>query len=85
MVSIFLNGLSNSFVQGGLFGFASIFPSKYLGIMMTAQALSSVILNFVKIFCIIILPPDNDKGKNDMNTYYNSIIYTIVGVVIVAM
>lgn len=85
LVSIFLNGLSNSFVQGGLFGFASIFPPKYIGIMMTTQALSAVIINFVKIFCILILPPDNDKGKDDMNIYYNSIIYTVVGVIIVAM
>ena len=49
LLSILTNGLANSFVQGGLFGFASIFPKKYIAIMMTSQALSAVVLNFVKI------------------------------------
>lgn len=30
LCTIFINGLANSFVQGGLFGFASMFPKKYI-------------------------------------------------------
>ena len=82
LCSIFLNGLGNSFVQGGLFGFASIFPPKYIAIMMTSQAISAVILNFTKIFCIIVLPPDDKKGADDMNIFYNSLIYISVGTLI---
>ena len=80
--NIFINGLANSFVQGGLFGFVSIFPPKYIAIMMTSQAFSAVLLNFAKIIWIVAVPPDNTKGAEDMNIFYDSLIYLTVGFVI---
>ena len=85
MISIVINGAANSFVQGGLFGYASIFPSKYMGSMMIGQGLSGFILNFIKILTLIILPPDNSKGKDDVNSYYDSILFlSVAGVILVA-
>jgi solute carrier family 29 (equilibrative nucleoside transporter), member 1/2/3 len=77
------NGLANAFVQGGLFGFASIFPAKYITLMLTTQSLNGVVLYVTKIFWLLVLPPDNDRGKEDMNVYYNSLIFITTGTLIV--
>lgn len=83
LVSIFINGIANSFAQGSLFGFASIFPSKYMGIMIIGQGLSGLILNVIKIILLVILPPDEHKGDKDENSFYDSIIFlSVAGVIL---
>ena len=84
LVSIFLNGLANSFVQGGLFGFASIFPKKFMAMMMISQAISGVLITLIKMILLVALPPGESEEKKN-NLYYNSVIYIIVGgIVLVA-
>ena len=85
MVNIIINGAANAFVQGGLFGYASIFPSKYMGSMMIGQGLSGFILNSVKILMLAVFPPDNSKGKDDINSYYDSIVFLSVAAIILIL
>lgn len=85
MVSIVVNGAANSFVQGGLFGYASPFPSKYMGSMIIGQGLSGCILNVIKMITLVVLPPDNSKGTDDVNSYYDSILFlSVAGVILIA-
>lgn len=79
---MFFNGLAHSFVQGCLFGFASMFPTKYMIIMLMSQSIAGIVINFLKIFCVLILPPDNSKGAEDMNVFYNSIICVGFGILL---
>ena len=52
---VVVNGAANSFVQGGMFGFASVFPRKYMTSLMVGQGVNGMILNSVKMFLLIIL------------------------------
>jgi hypothetical protein len=79
LFSIFLNGLANSFVQGSLFGYSSIFPKKYTAVMMTSQAISAIILNVAKIMCLAILPESNVKARNAMYIYISIGTVILIG------
>jgi len=72
---VVINGAANSFVQGGMFGFASIFPRKYMTSLMVGQGVNGMILNSVKMLLLIVLPPDESKKENDMNSFYDSLIF----------
>lgn len=82
LFSIVINGIANAFVQGGLFGFASIFPPKYMSAMMVGQGVSGLLLNIIKIILLVALPPDESLGDEDMNSYYDSLIFITFGMVI---
>lgn len=75
LLAVMINGIGNSFVQGGMFGFASTFPPKYMIAMMTGQGINGLILNSVKMLLLAILPPDEDKGAEDQNSFYDSLIF----------
>lgn len=79
MICVFFLGLANSFVMGGLFGFASMFPPKFMILLLMSQTLAGIVVNFVKMLWVFILPPDNSKGKEDINTFYNSLIVIMFG------
>ena len=85
LISIALNSAANSFVQTSLIGFASIFPSYCLNAITFGQGLNGVLVNCMKMIFLLILPPDESKGKNDMNAYYDSIIYISFSVILLIL
>jgi hypothetical protein len=85
LVSIAVNGIANSFVQGGLFGFASVFPSSCMGVMMIGQGINGLILNIIKMILLASLPPDEEKGPDDKNSYFDSVIYLTVAICILVL
>ena len=82
LISIALNAVANSFLQTGLTGFASIFPSYCLNALTLGQGLNGFMVNCMKMIFLVVLPPDEDKGKDDMNAYYDSIIYISFSVIL---
>ncbi|CAI2368546.1 unnamed protein product [Moneuplotes crassus] len=76
--TVMLNGAGNSFVQGGMSGFASIFPPKYITALLVGQGVNGMLLNSVKMILLAILPPDESLGAKDMNSFYDSLIFLSV-------
>lgn len=82
--TVAINGLANAFVQGGMFGFASIFPPQYLSIMMVGQGVNGMLLNSVKMLLLVVLPPD-ENDPQDVNSYVDSLIFLgVFGVILIA-
>jgi hypothetical protein len=78
-----VNGAGNSFVQGGMVGFASIFPPKYLGALMVGQGVNGMLLNSIKMALLGIIPPHEELGDKDMNSFYDSLIFlSIFGLIL---
>ena len=78
---VMLNDAANSMVQGGMFGFASIFPPKYMGAMMVGQGINGMLLNSVKMILLFVLPP-NENDTEDKNAYYDSLIFLSIFTII---
>ncbi|CAI2366524.1 unnamed protein product [Moneuplotes crassus] len=74
LLLVVINGFGNAFVQGGLFGYASMFPQKYMIAMMVGQGVNGMTLNSVKMILIVFLPPDAEDPDNP-NAFYNSLIF----------
>ena len=76
-------GSATAIVQGGVFGIAGVFPPKYTGAVMVGQGIAGLTVNFLRAVCLLILPPDEDLGREDMNSFYGTIIYfALSGVVL---
>ena len=75
-ITIIIQGVAGAFLQGGVFGFAAMFPPKMMGSVMLGQGLSGLVVNVVRIICLVILPPDQtaERGQ-DMNMFYGCLIY----------
>ena len=70
-------------MQGGVFGIAGVFPPKYTGAVMVGQGVAGLTVNFLRAICLLILPPNSDLGRDDMNSFYGTIIYfALSGVVL---
>jgi hypothetical protein len=78
LFAVMVNGVGNSFIQGGMFGLSSIFPRKYMTWMMVGQGINGMLLNSVKMLLLAILPPDESKKEKDMNSFYDSLIFLAV-------
>jgi len=77
-----LTGVFNAFILGDITGYSSMFPDSYLTIMFVGQGISGLVLNAIKVVMIIILPPDIKEGPNDMNVFYNSVVFLTIGLIL---
>lgn len=82
IVAIVIMGVFNSLVQGGVFGFAGIFPFKYTGAVMLGNGLSGLSMNFFRGICLLIFPIHID---GDDNEFYGCLVYFIIACVIVIL
>ena len=60
-------------MQGGVFGYASMFSPWMMGAVMFGQGMSGVVCNFIWLICLIILPASTE-GLND-NDFIGCMIY----------
>ena len=68
-------GAATAVVQGGVFGFAGVFPLKYTGAVMFGQGVAGLTVNFLRAICLLIWPPDADLGRDDKNSLYGTLVY----------
>ena len=68
-------GTNTAVLQGGVFGIAGVFPSKYTGAVMIGQGVSGLTCNFLRAVCLLILPPNEELKLRDMNSFYGTLIY----------
>jgi hypothetical protein len=80
---IVIMGIANSFVQGGIFGFAGIFPFKYTGAVMLGNGLSGLSMNFFRMITLAIFPPQNDSSIKDNTAFIGSLIYFVIASLLV--
>lgn len=66
---IVVYGIASSFVQGGIFGFAGIFPFKYMGAVMLGNGFSGLSMNAFRMICLAIFPPSNESVSTDDNAF----------------
>ena len=65
IIVIVLLGVANSFVQGGAFGFAGMFPFKYTGGVMLGNGFSGLSVNIIRMILLAIFPPSEDDEGPD--------------------
>jgi len=83
LLFVAINGAGNSFVQGGMFGFASMFPPKYMSALMVGQGVNGMLLNSVKMMLLSVYPSNESLKDKDMNSFYNSLIFlTVFGLIL---
>ena len=68
-------GSATAVVQGGVFGFAGVFPLKYTGAVMFGQGVAGLTVNGLRAICLLIWPPDKDLGREDKNSLYGTLVY----------
>ena len=71
--------------MGDTISYSSIFPDEYSTITSVGQGLSSLVVNPVKIFMVIILPPNITDGAKDMHVFYNSVVFLTFGLILSLM
>jgi len=79
---IVITGIASSFLQGGVFGFAGMFPFKYMGGVMIGQGFSGIVMNFFRMICLLIFPPKS-SDKDDKSDFYGCLIYFSIASLIV--
>lgn len=85
LLIIAVMGIANSFVQGGVFGFAGIFPFKYTGAVMLGNGLSGLSMNLFRMITLLIFPPSDNDDPNDHSAFIGCLIYFIIANVMVVM
>lgn len=78
-------GIANSFVQGGAFGFAGMFPFKYTGAVMLGNGFSGLSLNILRMICLAIFPPSNDDDSEDNSAFIGCLIYFAIASIVVIL
>ena len=85
LLTVMVNGVGNSFVQGGMSGFSSIFPQKYISALLIGQGVNGMLLNSIKMILLGIIPPNESLGDKDMNSFYDSLIFlSVFGILFIA-
>lgn len=79
---IVVMGIASSFVQGGFFGFAGIFPFKYTGAVMLGNGFSGLAMNFFRMITLAIFPPGEDT-ENDNSAFIGCLIYFAIASLLV--
>ena len=83
MLIIVVMGIASSFFQGGVFGFAGMFPFKYTAGVMFGNGISGLTVNVLRMICLGIFPPSNDP--NDKSDFYGCLIYFSIAAVILVV
>ena len=83
LIIIVVYGIASSFVQGGIFGFAGIFPFKYTGAVMLGNGFSGLAMNGFRMICLAIFPPSNDTSSSDDNAFIGWLIYFAIASLLV--
>lgn len=83
LIIIVVLGVANSFVQGGAFGFASIFPFKCTGGVMLGNGFSGLAMNFFRMLTLAAFPPKDDAEKSDNSAFIGCLIYFAIAALIV--
>lgn len=77
-------GIAGAFVQGGIFGFAGIFPFKYTGAVMLGNGLSGLSMNGLRMITLAIFPPSEKEGQ-DNAAFIGCLIYFAIASVILIL
>ena len=72
---IIVMGLFGSMIQNGIFALVGTFPSRYVSGTMIGIGTSGIIFLVFRTILILFLRPDNTKGRDDMNSYYGTLIF----------
>lgn len=72
--AIGLMGVFASFIENGVCGFVAILPNQYVSAIMVGMGISGLMFNFIRIICIIALPPE-ENNADDKNLYYGCLIF----------
>ena len=80
-------GIANSFAQGGIFGFAGIFPPKYTGAVMFGNGFSGLAMNIFRMCTLAAFPPKevDDDGNHDNTAFIGCLIYFAIASLIIVM
>lgn len=82
LLVIVVMGIASSFSQGGLFGYASIFPQEYTGAVMLGNGISGLSMNALRMITLAIFPPD-EEGHTSNKDFIGSMIYFAIASLIV--
>ena len=76
LIVIVVMGVANSFAQGGVFGFAGIFPPQYTGAVMLGNGFSGLAMNIFRMGTLVAFPPKEIKeGETDNTAFIGCLIY----------
>jgi equilibrative nucleoside transporter 1/2/3 len=78
-------GIANSFAQGGIFGFAGIFPPKYTGAVMLGNGFSGLAMNVLRMITLAAFPPSDDDEGDDKTAFIGCLIYFAIASFIIVM
>lgn len=78
-----ITGIAVSFTQGGLLGFAGVFPPKYTNAVMLGQGLAGLSMITIRMVNLAFFPPE-EVQTNDNKAFIGSLIYfTIASLILV--
>ena len=52
-------GISHSFLNAGIYGFANAFPSKYISALAVGQGISGLVCSIIRVIFLLSMPFDN--------------------------
>ena len=80
-------GIANAFSQGGIFGFAGIFPNKYTGAIMLGSGFSGLSMNVSRMCTLAAFPVSEleDDGQHDNTAFIGCLIYFGIASLIVLL
>eukprot|EP00343_Euplotes_focardii_P007156 CAMPEP_0205819138 /NCGR_PEP_ID=MMETSP0206-20130828/1382_1 /ASSEMBLY_ACC=CAM_ASM_000279 /TAXON_ID=36767 /ORGANISM="Euplotes focardii, Strain TN1" /LENGTH=307 /DNA_ID=CAMNT_0053112353 /DNA_START=439 /DNA_END=1362 /DNA_ORIENTATION=+ len=83
---IVVMGIANSFAQGGIFGFAGIFPPRYTGAVMFGNGFSGLAMNILRMCTLLAFPPKEiEEGKHDNTAFIGCMIYFAIASLIIIL
>ena len=85
IIIIVFYGISSSFANGAIFGFAGILPFKYTGAVMLGNGFSGLTMNALRIIWLAIFPPSNDDDSSDDNAFIGCLIYFSIASILVIL
>jgi equilibrative nucleoside transporter 1/2/3 len=83
LIVIVVMGIASAFSQGGLFGFASMFPGQYTGAVMLGNGLSGLSMNVLRMITLAAFPPAEEGDKSNNKDFIGSMIYFAIASLIV--
>lgn len=86
LIVIVAMGVVNSFSQGGVFGFAGIFPPQYTGAVMFGNGFSGLVMNVFRMGTLVAFPPkDLEEGETDDTAFIGCLIYFVISSLILIL
>lgn len=80
-------GASTAYLQSGVFGLASLFPSIYVQAVMSGQGLAGAAVSLSQIITLMIRPDTpgepNDPQQDDRHIYLSAFLYFLFALIVI--